>query len=100
VSYPEDSADGRRVFLLPNIRSQSITSDMGYHLKNDCGKGTEPNWESVMDQSMPIALTVEQNTAAGSGRTSAAIGIRGGAGQEEVIKAVMVVLAGLGAVGL
>lgn len=70
---------------------------MGNHLKNDCGSGPDPNWPTVMDQSMPKALTVEQNKDTGTGRKSAAVGVTGGAGFEEVFKAAMVVLAGMGA---
>jgi hypothetical protein len=89
-----------RVFLLPNIRSSSITSDMGNHLQNDCGGGDNPNWSSVMDQSMPEALTVEQNTKTGGTKTGAAIGKRVNVGQEEVVRALMVILAGLGVAGM
>lgn len=88
------------VFLLPNIRGQSITNDMGNHLKNDCGGGTDPNWPTIMDQSMPEALTVEQNTKTGGTKSGAAISVKVKVGQDEVIRALMMMLAGLGVAGM
>lgn len=85
---PPEINSPRSVFLIPNIRSQSITSDLGNHLKNDCGAGPDPNWPTVMDQQIPDALKVEQNTQAGGRKGSA--GTRLAPGVREIL-----VIAGL-----
>lgn len=53
-----------------------------------------------MDQQIPDALTVKQNTAAGGGQVTGAARVHGTAGMGEVVRAGMVVLVGLGLVGV
>jgi hypothetical protein len=91
--------------MIPALRSQSLTTTFGDHLKNDCPNtagSAMVDWSNVEDQQIPDALQVQQNTAVpgSSGGRRVVGGVEWGRYGGVVIAVGVVVLGGSLGVGL